>query len=52
MVGHTIIVKLVGFTVNKDHQQTHGGAWKEQNVNVRIVQEDESNKKWNELFGK
>ena len=52
MRHHT--VKLVGFTVNMDHQQICGcyGKRKDQNVNVRIVQEDERNKKWNELFGK
>ena len=50
MVGH--IAKLVGFTVNKNHQRDCGGTGKEENVNVRIVQEDQRNKKWNELFGK
>ena len=43
-------VKLVGFTVSKEY--ICGGIGKEVNVNVRIVQEDESDKKWNELFGK
>ena len=50
-LGHSI-VKLVGFTVNNNHQQNCGGIWKEKNVDVRIVQEDESNKKCLELFGK
>ena len=52
MIYQNPIVKLVGFTVNKNHQQNCRGTGKGQNVNVRIVQEDESDKKWNELFGK
>ena len=49
VLGHAT-VKLVGFTVNNDRQQACGGTLKEQNVNVRIVQGDESDKKWNELL--
>ena len=52
MVFGQTAVKLVGFTVNKDHQQNLDGIRKERDVDVRIVQEDESDKKCLELFGK
>ncbi len=43
VIGHTT-AKLVGFTVNNNHQQYCGGTEKDWNVNVRIVQGDQSDK--------
>ena len=44
VIGHTT-VKLVGFTVNNNHQHGCRGIGEEENVDVRIVQEDKSDKK-------